>query len=135
MKKHLTQLRGLTGPVLILVALWFGLDWLGSYALASDGPTAADAIAAWAAKGALAALLGILMPLLIIGAIRRSPMQEWLLPNADELQHAADALEEKLREGAPLTAAESQVLAGLAIRSGLTVLAVLVFAGLLVLRM
>ena len=135
MKKQLTQLQGLTGPVLMLVALWLGLNWLGSHAQAPDGPTAADAIVAWAAKGALAALLGILMPLLIIGAIRRSAMQEWLLPNADELQHAAEALEAKVREGQPLTTAESQVLAGLAIRSGLTVLAVLVFAGLLVLRM
>ena len=135
MTKHLKQLQGLTGPMLVLVAIGYGLHWLGSYALATDGPTAADAIVAWAVKGVLAALLGILIPLLIIGAIRRSAMQEWLLPNADELQHAAESIEVKAREGEPLSAAESQVLAGLAIRSGLMVLAVLVFAGLLVLRM
>ena len=124
-------IRALAVVVVIVTSYYF----LSGLQLVPDGPTAADAILAWVAKGVIAAILGIGMPLLIIGAVRRSPMQEWMLPNADELQHAADHIEDKTKSGVTLTPGECQVLAGLAIRSGLTVLAVILFAGFLILRL
>ena len=128
-------IKNLVGVALLAVVVVSSFHFLSAVEIAPDGPTAADAILAWAAKGVVAALLGIGMPLLIIGAIRHSPLQEWMLPNADELQHAADRVEAKTVHGVTLTTQDCQFLAGLAIRSGLTVLAIMVFAGFLVLRM
>ena len=136
-------IKGLVIAALLAVVLGASFHHLSGIELVPDGPTAADRIGptaadrilAWTAKGVVAAILGIGMPLLIIGAVRRSPMQEWMLPNADELQHAADRVEAKTTNGVTLTTQDCQFLAGLAIRSGLTVLAIMVFAGFLVLRM
>ena len=128
-------IKGLVIAALLAVVLGASFHHLSGIELVPDGPTAADRILAWTAKGVVAAILGIGMPLLIIGAVRRSPMQEWMLPNADELQHAADRVEAKTTNGVTLTTQDCQFLAGLAIRSGLTVLAIMVFAGFLVLRM
>ena len=130
-------IKGLVIAALLAVVLGASFHFLSGVQLVPDpdGPTAADKILAWVAKGVVAAILGIGMPLLIIGAVRRSPMQEWMLPNADELQHAADRVEAKTKAGVTLTTQDCQFLAGLAIRSGLTVLAIMVFAGFLILRM
>ena len=75
------------------------------------------------------------MTLLILGAVRRSPMQEWMLPFWDELRDAAKSIRRKLNEGLTLSDADAKVLLGLAVGSGLVLLGVMVFAGLLVMRM
>ena len=88
-------------------ALWWAIDWLSNFEAGPGGPSQGDAVIAWGAKGFAASLIGILIPLFVIGAARRSPIQEWLLPDADELRDGAKAIRAKLNRGEPLSDAEA----------------------------
>ena len=99
-------------------------------------PTLLDLILAWGAKAGVALLVGVLGSLGLVAAIRRVPwLQELVMPSADELHLLSAALEEKVRDGGKLTHPEAIVACGLAVRCGLTLLAALLFAGLLLLRL
>lgn len=101
-----------------------------------EEPTVLDLILAWAAKAGVALLAGIVGALGIVAAIRRIPwLQETVMPAADELNLLGQHLEAKVRGKRPLTQPEAIVAAGLAVRCGLTLLAALLFAGLLLLRL
>lgn len=101
-----------------------------------EAPTVLDLILAWAVKAATALCAGVVGALGLVAAVRRIPwIQELLMPSADELRLLGVRLEERVRAGRPLTQPEAIVAAGLAVRCGLTLLAALVFAGLLLLRL
>ena len=99
-------------------------------------PTMIDLLLAWAVKSAIALVAGVLGSLGMMAAIRRIPwLQEIVLPHADELDALGAAIEERVRSGRALSPQDARVAAGLAVRCGLTLLAALVLAGLLLQRL
>lgn len=111
-------------------------DVAAAEAAPPEEPTLLDLIWAWAAKAGAALCVGVVGSLALVAAIRRVPwLQELLMPAADELHLLGRLLEGKVRDGKPLTHPEAVVACGLAVRCGLTLLAALLFAGLLLLRL
>lgn len=99
-------------------------------------PTPLDRILAWMLRGALATVAGLLGPLLLLAAVRRVGwLQEALEPHADELRIAGARVEQRLRDGKPLTSQDATILGGLAIRCGLTTIGLLIFAAALLWRL
>ena len=118
--------------------------WLAAPACAAEAvapppepePTLIDLLLAWAAEAAIALVVGVIGSLGMVAAIRRIPwLQELVLPHADELDALGTAIEERVRSGRVLSPQDARVAAGLAVRCGLTLLAALVFAGLLLQRL
>ena len=137
--------RASAGTLTIALAWTIGLLWIlacSAAAAAPDPPppepepTLIDLLLAWAARAAIALIVGILGALGMVAAIRRIPwLQELVLPHADELDALGAAIEERVRSGRALSPQDARVAAGLAVRCGLTLLAALVFAGLLLQRL
>lgn len=133
------------GVLTIALAWTVGLLWILACSAAAAAaeppppepePTLIDLLLAWAAKAAIALVVGVLGSLGMVAAIRRIPwLQELVLPHADELDALGAAIEERVRSGRALSPQDARVAAGLAVRCGLTLLAALVFAGLLVQRL
>lgn len=99
-------------------------------------PTPLDRILAWIVRGGLATIAGLLGPLFLLAAIRRVGwLQEALEPHADELRLAGARVEQRLRDGKPLTSQDATILGGLAIRCGLTTIGLLIFAAALLWRL
>ena len=137
--------RASAGALTIALAGILGLLWLLACSAAAaaaeppapaTGPTLIDLLLAWAAEAAIALVVGVLGSLSMMAAIRRIPwLQEVVLPHADELDALGAAIEERVRSGRALSPQDARVAAGLAVRCGLTLLAAMVFAGLLLQRL
>lgn len=92
-------------------------------------PTPAEVLAAWAIRVGLSLVVGLLVPLCLLWAVRRrGRLQEALVAEADDLELAGRHVEARLRGRERLTAGEWVYLAGTAVRNGLVIFGLLHFA-------
>ena len=92
-------------------------------------PTPAEVLTAWAIRVGLSLLVGFLVPLGLLWAIRRrGRLQEALVAEADDRELAGRHVEARLRSRERLTAGERGYLAGTAVRNGLVIFGLLHFA-------
>ena len=91
-------------------------------------------IVAWAAKGFIMSVVAFGIPMSLLGGVRRSPLQSWLMPHVETVKQVSLRVKEKLKTGRSLTEGEYQLIGNLSLHIAVRIVGVCFFAGLMLLR-
>ena len=100
----------------------------------ANAPNDLTHIVAWAAKGFVMTVIAFGTPMFLLGGVRRSPVQSWLMPHVETVKQVSMRVKEKLKTGRALTEGEYHFVGNLSLHIAIRVAGIAIFAGLFLLR-
>ena len=91
-------------------------------------------ILAWGVSGFLMAIIAWGTPMFLLGGVRRSPLQSWMMPHVQLVKDVSLRVKHKLETGKSLTEGEYGFVGNLSQHIALRIAGVAFFAGLMLLR-
>ena len=91
-------------------------------------------ILAWGVSGFLMAIIAWGTPMFLLGGVRRSPLQSWMMPHVQIVKDTSLRVKHKLEAGVPLTDGEYNFVGNLSQHIAVRIAGVAFFAGLMLLR-